>query len=484
MHRRGEARTPPIQTSSSMQREALSTHQKAFQINLDPTKYGTFAEIGAGQEVARWFFRVGGAAGTIAKTISAYDMTVSDAIYGKADRYVSRRRLDTMLEHEFGLLQERLAAKRGETTRFFAFADTVVARSFSRQEDGQGWMGVRFQTQPRGEPSQIVIHVRLLDGENLQEQEALGIVGVNLIHSALYLHAQPEAMLVSLLDSLTSERVEIDMVDVSGPAFKGVDNRLLSLCMVHSGLTNAAMFKPSGGMIQPADAFYKKAVLVERGNFRPATNITVDMIDCALAQFIQEPGLQGEGVEVLFEMTMRSLTTEQGVNPKDFLDRVDILSSLGKTVMISNFGAYYRLAAYLFRYTQKKIGIVMGVPSLREIFEEKYYNDLGGGILESFGRLFKNDLKLYAYPYRDPKTRSLITAENLLVAPHLRHLHAYLLENRFIEPLLGFNAGLEPIHSKDVVEKIRAGDPTWEKFVPMPVAQVIKDRRLFLQQAA
>lgn len=462
-----------------MQGEILSTHQKAFQINLDPTKYGTFAEIGAGQEVARWFFRVGGAAGTIAKTISAYDMIVSDAIYGKAERYVSRQRLSTMLEREFGLLLERLSAKRGDTTRFFAFANTVVARSFSRQEDGLGWLGVRFQTQPKGEPSEIIIHVRLLDKENVQEQETLGIIGVNLIYAALYLHSQPEAMLVSLLDNLTSDRVEVDMVEVSGPAFKGVDNRLMSLCLVQNGLTDAAMFKANGQMIQPSDALYKRAILVERGTFRPATNLTLDMLECAQSHFIQEPGVQGEDVTVVCEMTMRSLTTENGIDPRDFLDRVDILGALGRMVMISNYGAYYRLAAYLFRHTKKRIGIVMGVPSLKEIFEEKYYSDLGGGILESFGRLFKNDLKVYAYPYRDPKTRSLITAENMLVAPHLRHLHAYLLENRFIEPLRGFNASLAPIQTTEIVNRIRSGDPTWEEHVPVEVARIIKERGLF-----
>lgn len=464
------------------EREIISSNQKALQINLDPSKYGTFAEIGAGQEVARWFFRVGGAAGTIAKTISAYDMTVSDAIYGPCERYVSRQRLRTMLDHEYRLLLERLEAKRGADTRFFVFADTVVARSYSRKDDAHGWLGIRFQIQPRTDPSQIIIHVRLLDKENLPEQEALGIVGVNLVHGAMNLHEHPPTLVASLLDNLTTERVEVDMIEFSGPAFAKVDNRLMSLQLVQQGLTNAAMFKADGTVVPPADLLYKKAILVERGSFRPVTKVTMDMLECAHAQFVQETKVQGEDVLVLMEMTLKNLATESGIDHKDFLDRVDILSALGKTVLISNYLEYYRLAGYLFRYTKKMIGIAMGVPSLREVFDEKYYADLEGGILESFGRLFKNDLKLYVYPLREPKTGALITASNLRVADHLRHLYSYLVESRFIESLRGFNEAYLPIFSRDVLAKIRNGDGAWENTVPPQVAQMIKERKLFEYQ--
>ncbi len=457
----------------------LGTHQKALQINLDPSKYGTFAEIGAGQEVARWFFRVGGASGTIAKTISAYDMIISDAIYGHSERYVSRQRLVTMLDHEYGLLLERLAAKRGATTKFFVFADTVVARSYTRHDDAHGWLGIRFQSQPQAEPSQIILHARLWDKENLQEQEALGILGVNLVHGAVYHHADPDALIVSLVDSLTTERVEVDLIEFSGPAFAGIDNRLLSLKLVQFGLTSAAMFTANGEVVQPSDALYKKSILVERGSFRPVTNATLDMLTSAQAEFVQEPRVQGEDVLVLMEMTMKNLTTEAGIDHKDFLERVDILSALGKTVLISNYGEYHRLASYLFRYTKKMIGIVMGVPSLREVFDEKYYTDLSGGILESFGRLFKNDLKLYVYPLLEPKTGSLITADNLRVAPNLRHLYAYLLENRLIESLRDFNPNCLPVYSREVLSKIRAGDESWIPMVPPPVACRIRERKLF-----
>jgi hypothetical protein len=464
--------------------ENIGTHQKALQINLDQTKYGTFAEVGAGQEVARWFFRVGGASGTIAKSISAYDMIISDAIYGHAERYVSRQRLTTMLDHEYELLTERLAAQRGDTTRFFVFADTVAAQSYTRREDWHGWMGVRFQTHPRAEPSQIIMHVRMWDKENLQQQEALGVLGVNLVYAALYHHDDIEVLLKTLVDDLTIDRVEVDMIKFTGPAFKDVDNRLVTLRLVQDGLTNAAMFTADGEVVQAAEVLYKKPILVERGSFRPVTNVTLDMLENAQAQFIQEPGVQGEDLVVLMEMTLKNLADQGEINHRDFLDRVDILGTLGRGVLISNYGAYFRLAGYLFRYTKKNIGIVMGVPSLREIFDEKYYTDLEGGILESFGRLFKNDLRLYVYPLRDAATGSVITARNVRVAPHLQHLYAYLLENNYIQPIRDYRPEYLPIFSRDVLAMIKSGEAGWENMVPPQVAKIIRERKLLgFQQA-
>jgi hypothetical protein len=462
-----------------VKRESIGTHQKAQQINFDQTKYGTFAEIGAGQEVARWFFRVGGASGTIAKTISAYDMTISDAIYGKADRYVSRLRLFTMMDHEYALLTERLKEKRGDSTRFFVFANTVAAQSYTRREDWHGWMGVRFQTEPNGEPSQIIMHIRMWDKEAVQQQEALGILGVNLIYGALYYHGDVDTLISSLMDDLTIDRVEVDMLKLSGPAFTNVDNRLVTLRLVQDGFTNAAMFTADGEVVQAAEVLYKKPILVERGSFRPVTHVTLDMLNNAQAQFVQQPGVKGEEIVVLMEMTLKSLRGEDGIDHQDFLHRVDILGTLGKAVLISNYGAYFRLAGYLFRYTRKNIGIVMGVPSLREIFDEKYYADLEGGILESFGRLFKNELKLYVYPFRDPSSGSIITARNLVVEPHLQHLYAYLIENNYIQPIRSYEPEYLPIFSKDVLEKIQAGDSAWENQVPAQVARAIKERKLF-----
>jgi hypothetical protein len=462
-----------------MSPEPLDTHHKALRINLDGRGYGVFAEIGAGQEVARWFFKVGGAAGTIAKTMSAYDMTVSDAIYGPAERYVSRQRLEDMLDHEYQLLVERLGASRGGTTRFFVCADTMAARGYKRTDECHGWMGVRFQAEPSAAPSQILVHVRMLDKENLQQQETIGIAGVNVIFGALYFHDDPIALIASLMDNLTRDRVEVDMIKFSGPAFPNVDNRVMSLELVRQRLADAAMFTANGEVVQAAEILYKKPILVERGSFRPVTKVTLDMLECAQAQFVQEPEVQGKAPVVLFEMTLNNLTDSGVINHQDFLDRVDLAGSLGKTVLISNYAEFHRLAAYLFRYTKERIGLVMGVPTLKELFDEKYYGDLEGGILESFGRLFKNSLKLYVYPMRDPASGALITAGNLVVAPALRHLYSHLLERLSIEGLRDYDERCLPIFSRDVLAKIRSGDASWRDAVPRQVADLIQERRMF-----
>ncbi len=468
-----------MSTQEDVEQGAVSDpHQRALRINLNANQYGTFAEIGAGQETARWFFRVGGAAGTMAKAMSAYDMTFSDAIYGSSDRYVSRQRLHTMLDHEFGLLVERLDTSRGATTTFFAFANTCTVSSYSRKGNAQAWLGIRFQTRPGAAPSEIVLHARLWHNEALPEQEALGVLGVNLVHGALYLHHDPEALITSLVDNFTADRVEVDMIEFSGQAFESVDNRLMAFKLVQHGLTHAALFTADGKVVPPADVLRKKCILVERGSFRPVTKLTLDMLRCAEAHFVQEPRVEGNDVVTLMEMTLKNLTDGDRIDHEDFLDRVDILGALDKTVLISNYAEYHRLAAYFFRYTQKMIGLVMGVPTLREIFDEKYYTDLSGGILESFGRLFKNDLKLYVHPLLDRDSGAMISATNLRVAPHLRHLHAYLVENRLIEGLRNIDERNLPIFSRRVLVKIRSGEPGWEAEVPDAVARIIKERAL------
>ncbi len=458
----------------------IDTHAKALRINLDARRYGTFAEIGAGQEVVRWFFRVGGAAGTVAKSMSAYDMTVSDAIYGKAERYVCRPRLEDMLEHEHRLNLERLAQSRGTTTAFFAFADTVSARGYRGTNECHGWMGVRFQSRPHDQDSQIVIHVRMLDAENALQQEALGIVGVNLLYGAFYFDEDPEILIESLLDGLTTERIRIDMIELSGIAFREVDNRLMSMKLVQLGLSGAAMFDPSGAVLQPSEVLYKKNVLVERGSFRPVCHVNMDMLRSAHENFerdLKATAVTGEVVE-LMELTMRNLREEGGeVDRADFLARADMLAASGKTVLISDYFEYYRLAAYLARYTHQKIAITMGASSLRDLFEEKYYAELEGGILESFGRLFKNDLRLYIYPLLDQATGKLITVDNLEVAPHLRKLYGYLVDSGSIMQLENVNRDYLHIFSRDALRKIRAGDASWESMVPPQVAEIIKSRR-------
>lgn len=460
--------------------EAMDTHAKALKINLDNRFYGTLAEIGAGQEVVRWFFRVGGAAGTIAKSISAYDMTVSDAIYGDTERYVSRPRLQSMLDHEFQLNIDRLSDKRGDTTSFFAFADTVVARSYKGGNECHGWMGVKFQAHPRDEASQIVIHVRMLDAEASLQQEALGIIGVNLLYGAFFLHHEPEKLMESLLDKLTVGRIEIDLIDFKGIEFRYVDNRIMAMKLVQLGLSGAAMFDPSGAVIQPADALHKKAVLVERGSFRPVTHVNLDMYNAALAKFSADPCVAGKPVLSLMEITMRNLLAGgQEVDRRDFLARADLLAACGFHVLISDYFEYYRLAAYLAWRTKERIGIVMGAASLIELFDEKYYTALPGGILENFGRLFKNDLKVFVYPLREHQTDEMTTVENLQVAPELRKLHGYLTDRGSFIQLDNFNPDYLHIFSRDVLKRVAAQDESWEKMVPQQVADIIKKRGFF-----
>ena len=461
----------------------VGTNRKAFQINVDRQKYGTFAEIGAGQEVARRFFHVGGAAGTIAKTMSAYDMTFSDAIYGPADRYVSRVRLNTMLDHEYDLLLERLDKKLGNERAFFVFADTVAARSFKQHNESHGWLGVRFQTVPRAEPSQIIIHVRMLDESNVDQQEALGVVGVNLLYGAFY-HSQPERLISSLQENLAPGKIQVDLIKFSGPAFANIDNRLMSLQLVSQGLTDAVMFTADGEMVQPSEILHKKAILIERGSFRPVTYATNDMLEGARRQFLKESGCSEKDLVVLMEMTLENLLSEGQLNHTDFLARVDILGALGRTVLISKFGEYYRLAGYLSRYTNRMIGLVMGVPSLIEIFDEKYYLNLEGGILEALGRMFKHGLKLYVYPAIDEKTGKITTATQVEVAPNLRSLFQYLIDNRYIEEITDYQKDFLRIYPPTVLAKLKAGDESWEEMVPPEVAQIIKEREFFGYRAA
>lgn len=465
----------------SEQKELLTTNRKALLINLDEAIYGTFAEIGAGQEVARLFFQAGGAAGTIAKSISAYDMVFSDAIYGKAPRYVSRERLRTMLDHEYDLLLERLQEKRGDRSCFFVFADTVAAKSYKGNNDCHGWMGIRFQTSPNSEPSQVIIHVRMWDKENLLQQQALGIVGVNLCYGAFFHRDDPQRFIASLVDNVGAERIEIDMLRFRGPAFEGVDNRLMALHLVELGLTNAVMFSPDGEMLQPSEVLYKKAVLVERGSFRPVTKLHLDMLTCASERFFADPMVKGKETVTLMEITVNNLMGDSGkLDPRDFLARADLLGEMGYTVLISNYSEFHRLTTYFRRYTKELIGVAMGINTLREVFDEKYYENLQGGILEAVGRLFRYAVKLYIYPLRGGSAGdTLITADNVELPAHLKLLYAHLYENRLIESLKGFDPACLGIFSEDVVRRIRDGDDSWKSLVPERAAATVEKKKLF-----
>ena len=463
---------------------AATTRQKALSLNLDGTTYGTFAEIGAGQEVARWFFSVGGAAGTVAKTISAYDMAVSDALYGPAQRYVSRQRLEAMLEQEFVQLREGLEVAHGDARRFFAFADTVATRSHRNPVDGRGWLGIRFQTRPHEGPSEIIVHAHLFDSTAAGEQEALGVLGVNLIHGAFFRRESPAALIASLMDDLSRERVEVDVIKLSGPAFPGVDNRLMSLQLVEQGVTDAAMFTASGEVVQPSEVLYKKPILVERGSFRPATKLTLDLLHRAMQQFVEEPGVRGEEPVVLAEMTLRNLSPGQSVDHADFLARADILRALGLDVLISRFEPYYQLADYLAGYTNRPIGVAVGLPAIRQITDEKYYPELPGGVLESAGRLFKRSVKMYVYPTRDRVTGEIQSLEQASLQSPWHHLAAMLLEIGRIVPIRGYDESLLSIRTSDVLGRIERQDPSWEDMVPPTVAGIIKAKNLFGWQLA
>jgi hypothetical protein len=456
-----------------------TTRQKALALNLDGRSYGTFAEIGGGQEVARAFFAAGGAAGTVAKSISAYDMAVSDAMYGPTKRYVSRQRLEAMLELELAQLVRDLGEARGDSKCFFAFANTVATRRFGSAENGRGWLGVRFQAHARAAPSELIIHVQLFDRDAAHEQETLGVVGVNLIYGAFFMPDAPERLIASLLDELSRERVEIDMVKFSGPAFTGVDNRLMSLQLVERGFTDAAMFTASGDVVQPSEVLYKRAILVERGSFRPPTKLTLDILERSMELFASDPAVRERGTPmVLAEMTLRSLTTAQAGH-EDFLARADILRALGFDVLISRFEQFYQLADYLAAYTDGPIGLAIGLPTVRLIINEDYYRNLAGGFLESAGRLFKRSVKVYLYPARDPATGNIDTWETVQLPHPWQHLHRLLNELGRIVPLRPSEESYLSIDTPDVLARIQRGDPAWEAMVPAKVAAVINAKRLF-----
>jgi len=462
----------------------IGTKQKALAINLDSQIYGSFAEIGAGQDVAANFFKAGASSGTIAKTMSAYDMIFSDAIYGalQVKRYVSESRLMSMLNHEYGLLIERLAEQRGDKTTFFAFSDTVSALNYHKTNEGHGWMGVRFQLTPNGEFNDVVLHVRLLDNDNNLQQQAVGILGVNLMYACFQYHENPPVFLLSLMDDLSRDRIQIDMIRFEGPDFTHVDNRLMSLHLVKYGFSDAALFGPDGKNLQPSEVLYKKHIVVIRGRFRPVINVHVDMLTTGVKQFLQEPDVDKDNVKVITELTLQSLKERNAnetseIDEKDFLDRVDILCSLGQTVMISNFHEYYKLVSYLSKITKLKMGVVLGYPNLEYIFGEEHYQDLPGGILESFATLFSRKVKLFIYPtLRDG---AMFSSLRFRPPPHLIDLFQYLIANNKIEDIRHFNENNLNVDTDKVLQMIKQGAGGWEEYVPAEVATMIKERCLF-----
>ena len=466
-----------------MEREQLSTRRKALRINLDQNIYGTFAEIGAGQEVARNFFLAGGASGTIAKTMSAYDMAFSDAIYGESEnrRYVSQDRLMKMLDHEYELLEERLVDEEYAEKKFFAFANTITALDYHKKNDPNGWLGVRFQTSPKGEFHDLILHVRLLDNTTLLQHQALGTLGVNLVYAAFFHHADVDTLIDVLMDNLDRDRIAIDMIKVNGPEFDNQDNRLLSLSLVRKGMTDAAIFGPDGEVCQPKDVLYKKNILVLRGRFRPVTLVHLDMLSNGLKQFMKQPEISDEPVLVLSELSLRNIEYVGEDLEQDFLDRVDILCALGHTVLISNIRRHHKLVKYLNdKCKPSAIGLIVGIMNLMELFNEEYYSNFQGEVLKAFGEMFANqNVKMLVYPYQPSPSNQVVTTENLSVHESISHLYGYLVDNGFMEDIKNFDPTLLSIFSDDVIEQIKNGDENWVRSVPQEVAKLIKEKYLF-----
>ena len=461
------------------QETRLTTEDKALKINLTSDIYGCFAEIGAGQEVAANFFKAGGSSGTIAYTQSAYDMKVSDAMYGPATRYVCEERLVTMIETEFETMKYRLPEK-SKSSRFFAFCNTVESLNYHKTNQGQGWVGVRFQDEIGSEPNDVIIHIKMHDNSNKSQQDAIGILGVNLLHACFFLTDTIDNFFTGLVHRLPRERMEIDMIRVSGPAFSTIDNRIVALQLVKRGLTDATMFDLCGNVLQPSAALYKKNILLMRGRFRPVTKVHIDMIERGKKQFIKEQGIKEENVEVIFELTLKDLTADGKISAKDFVDRAELLGSLGYTVMVSNYLKHYKMVDYLATIARGQLlGVILGVYNLHTIFDERYYDNLPGGLLEAFGRGFGQNIKMYVYPANDVETGELYTLDNFVIPQNLVGLKQYLIDNNKLEAIEDYDSRLLHILSDDVLSKIKAGSTAWEEDVPEEVVRAIKFFELF-----
>lgn len=461
--------------------ETLSLRQKALKINLAKRFYGTFAEIGAGQEVARYFFQAGGASGAIAKTISAYDMTFSDHIYGKetTGRYVCESRLLKMLEKEMHLLQERLSDTRGKDHQFFAFSNTVAALNFSRTNDAHGWMGVSFQHAPGSEISEVVIHVRMLDPQNVLQQDALGIIGVNLMYACFFLQHDPEAFINSLMDHLDLSRIEVNFIRFGGKIFDKVDNRLMNLHLLKQGMTHAIMFDEQGKVVLPADHLHHKNVLVVRGSFRPPTLVSLDMIKSGLANFAQDIGVAESEIVAVSEITISTLKAEAGdVTKEDFLARVDLICALGKKTLITNYPQYYRLANYFARMSVPNLGLVLGIYNFQQVFTDTDYSKVEGGILSALGQLFRDKVKVYIYPYKNDKG-VIESLNNLKVPSNFQHIFDHIKENKKVLDVANPDKNLLHIYSSKVLQMITTNEPGWEVMVPPSVAKEINEKCLF-----
>ncbi len=459
----------------------LSIENKCTRLNLNENIYGTFAEIGAGQETVRHFFRARNPKGTIAKTLSAYDKDFSDAIYGldPQNRYVTEHRLKSMMAYETGLIEKRISRKKHPNKLFFSYSNTVATIDWAKKYKGHGWLGIRFQREPRQEYSEIVLHVQFHENNASQQQISLGIMGVNLIYAAFYQSDDPRELIRRLYDHLSVDKIEIDAINFTGPVFETVDNRLMSLELVKEGITDAVMFSKDGHNILPANVLYKKNLLTLRGSFRPVTNLNLHMYRTGKKLFLEEEDVDPDNTVIIFEMTINNLKSEGEIDEQDFLDRADLLCSSGHTVMISSFQEYYKVVEYFSQHTKSQMGLVMGVDNLLDIFNEKYYRNLSGGMLEAFGKLFFKNLKIYLYPILDEKTGEIIDSKNLKVHPRLKELYKFFTDNDKVVDIKDYDEDVLKIHPRKVYEMILEGNKEWEKMVPGLTAKMIKEGHMF-----
>ncbi len=463
-----------------------SLKDKALRINLNENIYGTFAEIGAGQETVRQFFRAGGASGTIAKAMSAYDKSFSDAIYGYEDnqRYVSENRLKKMLSHEVMLIEDRLSRANYPNKMFFSYANTVATIDFAKRFKGHGWVGIRYQIDSeQKEYNEITLHIRFKETDARLQQETLGKLGTNLIYGAYYKYNEPKKLLRYLYDHIDKDQLEIDTINFSGPDYKNVDNRLMSLQLLKNGMTDAVMFAPDGNNVLPARVLYKKNILAFRGSFRPVTKVNMDMYEKSYEMFLSENKVEKENTQVVFEITLSNLRASGGeIDEQDFMDRARLLCSLGQTVLISNFQEYYKLVEYFNLYSKNRMGLAMGVNNLIDIFDEKYYRHLSGGILEAFGKLFYKDLKVYIYPMLN-QNNSMTTIDDLKVHPRMKELYKFFKFNGKLVNIKNYDPEILNIFSRTVLNMINKNEHGWEEMLPMGVAEIIKDQKLFGYEA-
>ena len=460
------------------QRHILKPEQKALNINLNKTIYGTFAEIGAGQEVARNFFQAGAAVGTIAKTMSAYDKTYSDSIYGEeaSGRYVCESRLYKMLDHEYSLMVERLSTVRPDSS-FFVFADTVAAINYKRTIQGQGWLGVRFQLRPDGPSNDLILHVRLKDQSNHLQQEAIGILGVNMIYACFKFTKDLDEFVASLQDSIWG-RVQIDMLRLEGPDFEHIDNRILTLKTVKLGLTDVAMYNKDGRPIHASEFLWKKDLMVVRGHFRPPTKVTEDVFQSGYKQFVAEEDVSEDRAVIMAELTMNNLIVDGSINEKDFIERADSLSALGYDVIISNCDNHQVLVNYLSGLNIGNLGLVIGVNELYQIIHDKYHNNQDGRLLVAFGEIFNKNITVYVYPAYLRKGKELVSAKTLIVPDGIHFLYKHLIETGQIVEIEGYNKEQLDIMPWNILDSIEKGKD-WQHCVPPAVRDIIVKKNLF-----